>query len=65
MSAEAPALNKDRRAKSAGQCEYDIYRIASDSSGKKLDRTNNPGVDDGSEVSPDGKWIYFNSSRSG
>jgi TolB protein len=27
--------------------------------------TNSPGLDDGSEYSPDGKYIYFNSVRSG
>jgi TolB protein len=27
--------------------------------------TNAPGLDDGSEYSPDGKYIYFNSSRTG
>lgn len=27
--------------------------------------TNTPGLDDGSEYSPDGKYIYFNSSRTG
>lgn len=27
--------------------------------------TNSPGLDDGSEFSPDGKYIYFNSVRSG
>jgi len=45
--------------------EYDIYKIASDGSGKEINLTNNPGLDDGPEVSPDGKWIYFNSVRSG
>jgi TolB protein len=45
--------------------EYDIYKIASDGSGKEINLTNSPGLDDGPEVSPDGKWIYFNSTRSG
>jgi TolB protein len=45
--------------------EYDIYKIASDGSGKEINLTNSAGLDDGPEVSPDGKWIYFNSTRSG
>ena len=45
--------------------EYDIYKIASDGSGKEINLTNSPGLDDGPELSPDGKWIYFNSVRSG
>jgi Tol biopolymer transport system component len=45
--------------------EYDIYKIASDGSGKEINLTNSAGLDDGPEVSPDGKKIYFNSTRSG
>ena len=45
--------------------EYDIYKIASDGSGKEINLTNSPGLDDGPELSPDGQWIYFNSVRSG
>jgi Tol biopolymer transport system component len=45
--------------------EYDIYKIASDGSGNEINLTRSPGLDDGPEVSPDGKWIYFNSTRSG
>ena len=45
--------------------EFDIYKIASDGSGKEIDLTNSPGLDDGPEVSPDGKWTYFNSTRTG
>jgi Tol biopolymer transport system component len=45
--------------------EYDIYKIASDGSGKEINLTNSTGLDDGPELSPDGKWIYFNSVRSG
>ena len=54
-----------RRAKPTDPHEYDIYKIASDGSGREINLTNNPGLDDGPEVSPDGKWIYFNSVRSG
>jgi Tol biopolymer transport system component len=45
--------------------EFDIYKIASDSSGKEMQLTTAKGLDDGSEYSPDGKYIYFNSVRSG
>lgn len=45
--------------------EYDIYKAAADGSGKEINLTNSPGLDDGPEVSPDGQWIYFNSVRSG
>ncbi len=54
-----------RRAKASDPHEYDIYKIASDGSGKEINLTNSPGLDDGPEVSPDGKWVYFNSVRSG
>ncbi|WP_218921469.1 TolB family protein [Haliscomenobacter hydrossis] len=33
--------------------------------GKEIRLTSTPGLDDGSEYSPDGKHIYFNSTRSG
>ncbi|HYJ40316.1 MAG TPA: hypothetical protein VEW08_05965 [Steroidobacteraceae bacterium] len=45
--------------------EWDIHKIASDGSGKEINLTNSPGLDDGPEYSPDGQWIYFNSTRSG
>jgi Tol biopolymer transport system component len=45
--------------------EYDIYAIASDGSGGEVRLTNAKGLDDGPEYSPDGKYIYFNSVRSG
>jgi hypothetical protein len=45
--------------------EFDIYAIASDGSGTERNLTNNKGLDDGPEYSPDGKYIYFNSVRSG
>ncbi len=43
---------------------YDIYRI-SIQGGKEERLTNNPGLDDGPEYSPDGKYIYYNSMQSG
>jgi TolB protein len=45
--------------------EFDIYKIASDGSGTEVNLTNTPGLDDGPEYSPDGKYIYFNSVRGG
>ncbi len=45
--------------------EWDIHKIPSDGSGKEINLTNTPGLDDGPEYSPDGQWIYFNSTRSG
>jgi Tol biopolymer transport system component len=43
----------------------DIYRIASDGSGTEERLTTAVGVDDGPEYTPDGRFIYFNSVRSG
>lgn len=47
-----------------GSGDYDIYRIPS-SGGTEVNLTNSVGLDDGSEYSPDGRHIYFNSARSG
>ena len=43
---------------------YDIYTRNLDGSGEKA-LIVGPGVDDGPEYSPDGKYVYFNSTRSG
>jgi TolB protein len=45
--------------------EYDIYSIAADGSGAEVKLTDFKGLDDGPEFTPDGKYIYFNSVRSG
>jgi len=45
--------------------EFDIFAIASDGSGTEVNLTNSKGLDDGPEYAPDGKYIYFNSVRSG
>ena len=45
--------------------KYDIYKIAADGSGEEIRLTDSPGLNDGPEYSPDGKYIYFNSTRSG
>lgn len=45
--------------------EQDVYIIPIDGSGKEIRLTDAPGLDDGPEYSPDGKYIWFNSVRSG
>jgi TolB protein len=45
--------------------EFDIYSIAADGSGAEVKLTDFKGLDDGPEFTPDGKFIYFNSVRSG
>jgi Tol biopolymer transport system component len=44
--------------------EFDVYKIPS-GGGPEVRLTNTPGLDDGPEYTPDGKYIYFNSVRSG
>ncbi len=44
--------------------DFDIYSINIKTK-VETRLTNSPGLDDGSEYSPDGKYIYFNSVRSG
>jgi WD40 repeat protein len=44
---------------------YDIYKIASDGSGKEIRLTNHTALDDGPEFTPDGRFVYFNSTRGG
>lgn len=44
--------------------EFDIYAIPA-SGGKEVKLTDAPGLDDGAEYTPDGRWIYFNSVRTG
>ena len=44
--------------------KYDIYKIPADG-GDEVRLTNTPGLSDGPEFTPDGKWIYFNSTRTG
>ncbi len=47
-----------------GDNNYDIYRI-SKYGGDEIRLTDAKGLDDGSEYSPDGKYIYFCSTRTG
>jgi Tol biopolymer transport system component len=44
--------------------QYDIYKIAIDG-GDEVQLTDSPSLDDGPEYTPDGRYIYFNSTRSG
>jgi Tol biopolymer transport system component len=45
--------------------EFDIYKIASDGSGKEIRLTTAKALDDGPEYTRDGGTIYFNSTRTG
>ncbi len=47
-----------------GDNNYDVYKIPS-SGGEEIRLTTTEGLDDGPEYSPDGKYIYFNSTRTG
>ncbi len=47
-----------------GNNNYDVYKIPSDG-GDEVRLTTTEGLDDGPEYSPDGKYIYFNSTRTG
>lgn len=44
--------------------EFDVYSIPA-AGGKEVRLTTAPGLDDGPEYTPDGKYIWFNSVRSG
>jgi TolB protein len=45
--------------------ELDVYKIPVSGSGREMRLTSAPGLDDGPEFTPDGSYIYFNSSRTG
>ena len=45
--------------------KYDIYKIAADGTGEEIRLTTSDGLSDGPEFSPNGQWIYFNSTRTG
>jgi len=47
-----------------GDGNFDIYKIPS-GGGQEIRLTNNTALDDGPEYTRDGKYIYFNSTRSG
>lgn len=47
-----------------GASKFDIYKIPV-TGGEEVRLTDAPGVNDGPEYTPDGNYIYFNSSRTG
>jgi len=53
-----------RKETAAGPEKYDIYKIPA-AGGAEIRLTSAPGLNDGPEFSPDGRYIYFNSTRSG
>ncbi|MES1203093.1 MAG: hypothetical protein ABUS57_16785, partial [Pseudomonadota bacterium] len=48
-----------------GSPDYDIYSKRADGSGRERNLTHTMGLDDGPEYTPDGAYLYFNSTRSG
>jgi TolB protein len=44
---------------------YDVYRISSRGGVKETRLTKSKGLDDGPEYTPNGRFIYFNSNRTG
>jgi Tol biopolymer transport system component len=44
--------------------QFDVYTIPA-WGGREKQLTNSPGLDDGPEYTPDGKYIWFNSTRTG
>jgi TolB protein len=53
-----------RQITKTGPSYLDIYKISVEG-GEEIRLTDSEGVDDGAEYTPDGTWIYFNSSRTG
>ena len=53
-----------QRRQPDGSNKFDIYKI-SVKGGEEIKLTDAPGVNDGPEYTPDGKYIYFNSARTG
>lgn len=51
-------------AQRGGSGQFDIYSIPT-AGGEETQLTSNKEHDDGPDYSPDGKWIYINSARSG
>ena len=49
----------------SGSDDYDIYTKRADGVGREHNFTHSMGLDDGPEYTPDGQYLYFNSTRSG
>ncbi len=57
-------MGKLWRLSANGTVNFDVYTIPV-TGGEETRLTTAPGLDDGPEYSPDGKYIYFNSERTG
>lgn len=53
-----------RRPAAAGGAEWDVYTIPA-AGGAERRLTTCPGLDDGPDYAPDGRWIYYNSFCTG
>jgi len=53
------------RAGPDGKKDFDVYTMPISGGTEETRLTSSPGLDDGPEYSPDGKYIYFNSFRTG
>lgn len=53
-----------RKANADTPEKFDIYKISADG-GEEVRLTDSAGLSDGPEFSPDGKYIYYNSTRTG
>ncbi len=53
------------RTVEGGQKDYDIYSMPISGGTTETRLTTAPGLDDGPDYSPDGRYIYFNSFRTG
>jgi Tol biopolymer transport system component len=53
-----------RRPGAAGGAEWDVYTVPA-SGGPERRVTTCPGLDDGPDYAPDGRWIYYNSYCTG
>ncbi|RYC70254.1 TolB family protein [Spirosoma sordidisoli] len=54
----------ERAVGPTGQADFDIYTVPI-TGGPETRLTTSPGLDDGPEYSPDGRYLYFNSYRTG